>query len=178
VAGAGHVVEPQVIADDPYLHGVFTEAVQASGRAYAELMHALERKLEAEAPRCPECGDPSQHVQDPTGWYCQRCYRWLDDAHQMRQHTPTSMRKQARQAARAVLPNAAETRIVVTGNYRAWRHFIDMRATEAADAEIRQVALAVLRELVALAPAVFGDYVIDTLPDGTEVAASVHGERS
>ena len=33
-------------------------------------------------------------------------------------------RKQARQAARAVLPNATETRIVVTGNYRAWRHFI------------------------------------------------------
>src|SRR5262245_21652357 len=31
-------------------------------------------------------------------------------------------RKQARQAARAVLPNATETRIVVTGNYRAWRH--------------------------------------------------------
>src|SRR3954451_6101808 len=31
-------------------------------------------------------------------------------------------RKQARQAARMVLPNATETRIVVTGNYRAWRH--------------------------------------------------------
>src|SRR2546430_6954980 len=30
-------------------------------------------------------------------------------------------RKQARQAARSVLPNATETRIVVTGNYRAWR---------------------------------------------------------
>ncbi|MGH8879334.1 MAG: FAD-dependent thymidylate synthase, partial [Stackebrandtia sp.] len=33
----------------------------------------------------------------------------------------TLRRKQARQAARAVLPNATETRIVVTGNYRAWR---------------------------------------------------------
>ena len=42
-------------------------------------------------------------------------------------------RKQARQAARAVLPNATETRIVVTGNYRAWRHFIAMRASEHAD---------------------------------------------
>ena len=47
-------------------------------------------------------------------------------------------RKQARQAARAVLPNATETRIVVTGNYRAWRHFIAMRASEHADVEIRQ----------------------------------------
>src|SRR5262245_27232102 len=42
----------------------------------------------------------------------------------------TLRRKQARQAARSVLPNATETRIVVTGNYRAWRHFIAMRATE------------------------------------------------
>src|SRR3954463_4030572 len=33
----------------------------------------------------------------------------------------TLRRKQARQAARALLPNATETRIVVTGNYRAWR---------------------------------------------------------
>ena len=47
-------------------------------------------------------------------------------------------RKQARQAARAVLPNATETRIVVTGNYRAWRHFIAMRASEHADIEIRR----------------------------------------
>ena len=49
----------------------------------------------------------------------------------------TLRRKQARQAARAILPNATETRIVVTGNYRAWRHFIAMRATEHADVEIR-----------------------------------------
>src|SRR4030095_5332702 len=50
--------------------------------------------------------------------------------------TPMSRRKQARQAARSVLPNAIETRIVVTGNYRAWRHFIAMRASESADVEI------------------------------------------
>ena len=55
----------------------------------------------------------------------------------------TLRRKQARQAARAVLPNATETRIVVTGNYRAWRHFIAMRATEHADVEIRELAVAV-----------------------------------
>ena len=64
-------------------------------------------------------------------------------------------RKQARQAARAVLPNATETRIVVTGNYRAWRHFIAMRASEHADVEIRRLAIACLRQLVDLAPAVF-----------------------
>jgi thymidylate synthase (FAD) len=64
----------------------------------------------------------------------------------------TSRRKQARQAARAVLPNATETRIVVTGNYRAMRHFVAMRASEHADVEIRELAIAVLRELQRVAP--------------------------
>lgn len=85
---------------------------------------------------------------------------------------PTLRRKQARQAARAVLPNATETRIVVTGNYRAWRHFIAMRATEHADVEIRSLAVDCLRELQKAAPNVFDDFTVSTLPDGTEVAAS------
>jgi len=84
----------------------------------------------------------------------------------------TLRRKQARQAARAVLPNATETRIVVTGNYRAWRHFIAMRATEHADVEIRELAVECLRQLQRVAPNVFGDFTISTLADGTEIAAS------
>ena len=84
----------------------------------------------------------------------------------------TLRRRQARQAARAVLPNATETRIVVTGNYRAWRHFVAMRASEHADVEIRELALACLRELQRVARNVFGDFRISTLADGTEVAAS------
>lgn len=91
---------------------------------------------------------------------------------------PTLRRKQARQAARAVLPNATETRIVVTGNYRAWRHFIAMRATEHADVEIREIAIKCLRELQRVAPNVFNDFRISTLPDGTEVAASPYAERA
>ncbi|MCI4676324.1 FAD-dependent thymidylate synthase [Candidatus Mycolicibacterium alkanivorans] len=81
-------------------------------------------------------------------------------------------RKQARQAARAVLPNDTETRIVVTGNYRAWRHFIAMRASEHADVEIRRLAIACLRQLARVAPAVFADFEIAELADGTEVATS------
>ena len=84
----------------------------------------------------------------------------------------TLRRKQARQAARAVLPNATETRIVVTGNYRAWRHFIAMRATEGADVEIRALAIECLRQLKDAAANVFEDFVISTLGDGTEVASS------
>ncbi|WP_199439016.1 FAD-dependent thymidylate synthase [Umezawaea beigongshangensis] len=84
----------------------------------------------------------------------------------------TLRRKQARQAARAVLPNATETRIVVSGNYRAWRHFVAMRATEHADVEIRELAVQCLRQLQKAAPNVFADFSISALPDGTEIASS------
>ncbi len=85
---------------------------------------------------------------------------------------PTLRRKQARQAARSVLPNATETRIVVTGNYRAWRHFIAMRASEHADVEIRALAVECLRQLKEKAANVFADFEIATLGDGSEVAHS------
>jgi thymidylate synthase (FAD) len=80
--------------------------------------------------------------------------------------------RQARQAARSVLPSALESRIVVTGNYRAWRHFIAMRASEHADVEMRAVAIACLRELQRIAAHAFGDFRVSRLADGTEVAAS------
>jgi thymidylate synthase (FAD) len=90
----------------------------------------------------------------------------------------TLRRKQARQAARAVLPNATETRIVVTGNYRAWRHFIAMRATEHADVEIRELAVECLRQLQRVAPNVFCDFTITSLADGSEIAASPYALQS
>ena len=64
-------------------------------------------------------------------------------------------RKQAREAARAVLPNMVETRIVVTGNLRAWHEVIERRTAPDADAEFQQVAGMIRDELQKLAPEVF-----------------------
>ncbi|WP_448857709.1 FAD-dependent thymidylate synthase [Corynebacterium propinquum] len=66
-------------------------------------------------------------------------------------------RKQAREAARAVLPNCQETRIVVTGNHRAWREFLWKRLAPGADAEIREVATKLLSELYVVAPSMYED---------------------
>ncbi len=82
----------------------------------------------------------------------------------------TQRRKLARQAARSVLPNATETKIFVTANGRAWRHFIEARANEYAEVEIRRVAILILRELQKDSTALFGDYEILPLGDGTEIA--------
>lgn len=84
--------------------------------------------------------------------------------------SPTLRRKLARQAARSVLPNATETKIFVTGNARAWRHFIELRANEHAETEIRGVAVRILQRLQREAPSIFGDYTLEPLPDGTAAA--------
>src|SRR4029077_8011627 len=84
----------------------------------------------------------------------------------------TLRRKMARQAARCVLPNATETKIFVTANSRAWRHFIEMRGSRHAEVEIRKLAVAVLRVLRTEAPNLFGDYELVPLPDGTHEACT------
>ena len=87
---------------------------------------------------------------------------------------PTLRRKLARQAARSVLPNATETKIFVTANARALRHFIELRCNEHAETEIRIVAGQMLDILQREAPSTFGDYSMHSLPDGTRAAETTH----
>jgi len=86
----------------------------------------------------------------------------------------TLRRKMAREAARSVLPNATETKIFVTGNARALRHFIEMRCSEHAEVEIRKVATQIVRVLQKVSPHLFGDYELVALPDGTFAARTPH----
>jgi thymidylate synthase (FAD) len=86
----------------------------------------------------------------------------------------TLRRKLARQAARSVLPNATETKIFVSANARALRHFIEMRASRHAEPEIRKLAVAVLRIMYVEAPNLFRDYELAPLPDGTFEASTPH----
>ena len=69
-------------------------------------------------------------------------------------------RKMAREAARGVLPNSTETKIVVTGNARAWRTMLELRSSEGAELEIRRLAVAVIRLLQGEAPGFFSDFEI------------------
>lgn len=65
-------------------------------------------------------------------------------------------RKVARQTARSVLPNATETKILVTGNFRAWKEFLIKRDSPGADAEIRELAKIIGDYLSRNVPNVFG----------------------
>ncbi len=87
-------------------------------------------------------------------------YGWVED----RVHR----RKMAREAARSVLPNATEVKIVVSGNVRAWRTMLELRLGEGAELEIRRMAVACLRALGQQAPAFFADFEVYRAEDGTE----------
>ena len=128
-------VEPDLIADDAELHGMFLEILDDIRPVYEKMTDLL---TEIIGSKYPEITDR------------------------------TTLRKMARQAARCVLPNATETKIMVTSNVRALRHFIELRANPAADLEIRKLAVTLCKIMQAEAPSLFGDYDIYTLPDGTE----------
>jgi thymidylate synthase (FAD) len=89
-------------------------------------------------------------------------YTWIDDK--------VHRRKMAREAARSVLPNATETKIVVSGNVRAWRTMLELRCGEGAELEIRRMAIACLRVLQTEAPAFLSDFEIYVADDKQEAA--------
>ena len=66
-------------------------------------------------------------------------------------------RKQAREAARAVLPSMVETKMVVSGNLRAWLQVIERRTAPDADAELQEVMGMARDVLKPLAPSIFKD---------------------
>ncbi len=63
--------------------------------------------------------------------------------------------------ARFILPNAVESQIVVTANFREWRHIIKFRGNPEAQWEIRRVAIEILKILKKYTPTVFEDFKIN-----------------
>jgi thymidylate synthase (FAD) len=53
------------------------------------------------------------------------------------------------QEARSVLPNSLKTEIVVTANFREWRHIFRLRTSKKAHPQIREVMVPLLKELKA-----------------------------
>ncbi len=89
-------------------------------------------------------------------------YSWVGDK--------IHRRKMSREAARGVLPNSTETKIVVTANARAWRTMLELRSSEGAEFEIRRCAIAMLRLFQRETPAFFSDFEIYLADDRAEAA--------
>lgn len=77
----------------------------------------------------------------------------------------TERRKAVQQVARSLLPNETEAPLVITGNLRSWRHFIQMRASIYAEPEIRRLATLIFNSLLSIYPSSFQDFTVQS--DGT-----------
>lgn len=84
------------------------------------------------------------------------------------EHTKEQMRAM-RSAARSVLPNATESKIVATANARALRHFFAVRGCIEGDSEMRRVCAELLKLVVVEAPHLFADFSLQLLPDGSPI---------
>lgn len=73
---------------------------------------------------------------------------------------PRDRRKWCRGKARQLLPHALETRLTVTGNIRAWRHFFEQRSSRWAEAEIRRLAAYVWYTLAPYMGCTVSDYSV------------------
>jgi thymidylate synthase (FAD) len=90
--------------------------------------------------------------------------QWLSEAHTARYEDTVDLlreqgktRKQAREAARYGLPSGVETKLVVSGNLRAWRDVLKKRLSVHADAEIQELAVKIWEILSHEYPDVFAD---------------------
>ena len=61
------------------------------------------------------------------------------------------------QVARSVLPSSCKTEIVMTGNFRSWRHFLKLRCSTHAQVDVRYLANEIRSQLRKAAPTAFGD---------------------
>jgi thymidylate synthase (FAD) len=73
-----------------------------------------------------------------------------------------------------VLPNATETKVLLSANARALRWIMTLRGGEGAEPEIRKLAAKLARVMRQEAPNLFGDLEIVRLSDGTEGVAAGH----
>ena len=63
--------------------------------------------------------------------------------------------------ARFVLPNACCSEIVVSANFREWRHIIRLRTSKKAQWEIRRACTEIYNQLKQCAPACFADISVE-----------------
>lgn len=61
------------------------------------------------------------------------------------------------QMARSVLPNCTATHLVITANYREWRHIFKLRCAESAHPDMRHLMIQLCNEMKARLPVIFDD---------------------
>ena len=125
--GGFDFIVPEAIGTDPALKGIYMQAMADQQQAYDTLADRLsEKHLER---LLAEGTAPKKAVSEAE--------------------------KMAIEDARYILPNACETKIVVTMNARSLLHFFNVRCCNRAQWEIRELATEMLRQVKQVSPNLF-----------------------
>lgn len=107
----------------------------------------------------------------------QTIQKWYDEMVEMLGNTGES----AFEDARFLLPNAAETKIIITMNARELLHFFRVRCCNRAQWEIRAMAIEMLRQARLVSPHIFKDAgpgcVNDKCPEGKMTCGKIEEVR-
>ena len=145
---------PKAIEKDEAATARFIESMKAAHRAYEDLTEELK----------------AVYVKE------------LEESGMDEKKAASAAEKRAIEDARYVLPNACETKIVVTMNARSLMHFFTVRLCERAQWEIRDMALAMLKEVLAVAPEVFKQAgpacVTGPCPEGAMTCGKINEVRA
>ena len=144
-----------------YIEGVSRnlthELIRHRHLSYSELSQRYVKMEDAQFVLPPAM----RKVAPPVAWNdtslaedCKTCY--ADTVEDLENHGVKG--KKAREAARAILPGGMETRIVLSGNHRAFRDMLKKRYSKHADAEICELATILLEKLRELAPGIYQDF--------------------
>lgn len=144
-AGFGYSQLSQRYVDESQAAFVMPPAIQGDARLEAEWTSQVEQAQAAYIQAV-------DRLMEKYSWVADKVHR----------------RKMAREAARSVLPNATEVKIVVSANIRAWRTMLELRLGEGAELEIRRMAVETLRLLQRESPAFFADFELYKTDDGSE----------
>ena len=173
LAGFGH--------ESPIEHASFTFAVEGVSRSLlAQITRHRLASFSVQSQRYvklsqfeyitpPEiaCDEEARILYDKTVADCVEAYRRLSDMLEERHYLDflaqglpekqarTRAEKKAIEDARFVLPNASETKLVMTMNARELLHFFRLRCCNRAQWEIRDLARALVREVYPVSPALF-----------------------
>jgi thymidylate synthase (FAD) len=155
-------------------HGMFSYLIEGVSRALTHelIRHRVGTAVSQLSQRYVDAADtnfviPPALVEQPAlreeyEAFCRRAVdAYADLVANLGDVLPEAKRKQVREAARAVLPNGTETKLVWSCNLRELRHVLLLRGSSHADAEIQQLALALLEVTRPHAPAVLADLVVD-----------------
>ena len=58
------------------------------------------------------------------------------------------------------MPNSTKTEIVVTANFREWRHIFKLRCDKAAHPQMRELMIPLLYEIKCIIPVIFDDLIV------------------